>query len=129
MKKNEHKNEYISPAYVVFSCREHLLPEFLFLVFKTKTFNQVINDNTTGSVRQNLTIDILKSLQIPLPQLSEQEKIVSSYFEKINRAKELEKEAQNIEQEMEKYFLTELGIEKTEKRERKKVYSLWSLKI
>jgi len=120
IKKTEHKNEYISPAYVVFSCKENLLPEFLFLVFKTKTFNQVINDNTTGSVRQNLTIDILKSLQISLPPISEQQKIVKSYFEKINRAKELEKEAQNIEQEIEEYFLAELGIEKTEKRERKK---------
>jgi len=51
IKKTEHKNEYISPAYVVFSCKENLLPEFLFLVFKTKAFNRVINDNTTGSVR------------------------------------------------------------------------------
>jgi len=110
IKQNEHKNEYISPAYVVFSCKENLLPEFLFLVFKTNTFNQVINDNTTGSVRQNLTIEILKSLQIPLPTLSEQQKIVNKYFEKINRAKELEKEAKNIDQEIEAYFLTELGL-------------------
>jgi len=120
IRKPENKNEYISPAYVVFSCKEDLLPEFLFLVFKTKTFNQVINDNTTGSVRQNLTIDVLKSLQIPLPTLSEQEKIVENYFEKINRAKELEQESQNLEQEIEECFLAELGIQKQEKKERKK---------
>ena len=35
----EHINEYISPAYVVFSCKENLLPEYLFLVFKTDIFN------------------------------------------------------------------------------------------
>jgi len=41
IKKEENKNDYISPAYVVFSCIEKLLPEFLFLLFKTVTFNKV----------------------------------------------------------------------------------------
>jgi len=119
IKKTEHKNEYISPAYVVFSCKENLLPEFLFLVFKTKAFSRVINDNTTGSVRQNLTFDILKSLQIPLPPLSEQEKIVSSYFEKINRAKELERENEAIRKNLERVLFEEVKEEpkqKTDKR-------------
>jgi len=87
IKKTEHKNEYISPAYVVFSCKENLLPEFLFLLFKTKIFNQVINDNITGSVRQNLTIDILKFLEIPLPPLYEQQKLIGNYFENIKEIK------------------------------------------
>jgi len=118
IRKKEHKNEYISPAYVAFSCKENLLPEFLFLVFKTKIFNQVINDNTTGSVRQNLTIDILKSLKIPLPLLSEQEKIVQNYYEKVNRAKKLERQAQEIEIEIEEYFLRELGLQSFELKQR-----------
>jgi len=117
IKKDEHKNEYISPAYVVFSCKENLLPEFLFLVFKTKTFNQVINDNTTGSVRQNLTIDILKSLQIPLPTLFEQQKIVKSYFAKINRAKELEKENEEIRKNLELVLFAETKEEPKQKKD------------
>jgi|GEM_PF-3098754 len=139
IKKVEHKNEYISPAYVVFSCKEKLLPEFLFLIFKTNTFNQVINDNTTGSVRQNLAIDILKSLQIPLPSLSEQNAIVAKYFEKINRVKELEREAQNIEQEIEEYLDKILGIRYEEKQRKKglqfvylkdlKRWDIWNVSI
>lgn len=106
----EHNYEYISPAYVVFSCKENILPEYLFLLFKTDTFNKVINESTTGSVRQNLTIDTLKKLKIPLPSLSEQERIVKAYNQRIEKAKALEIEAKNLEEEIEKYFLEQLGL-------------------
>lgn len=85
LKKECHKNEYISPAYVVFSCKEKLLPEYLFLLLKTSRFNQIIKDNTTGSVRQNLSYDILKTLQVPLPSLAEQNKLVEEYNNIINQ--------------------------------------------
>lgn len=110
----EHKNEYISPAYVVFSCLKNLSPEFLFLLFKTERLNKIINESTTGSVRQNLTVDTLKKLQIPLPSFAEQEAIIKAYQTKIQQAQDLEQQAQDLEQEVEKYFLNELGIEKKE---------------
>lgn len=106
----EHNNEYISPAYVVFSCKSNVLPEYIFLLFKTETFNKVINESTTGSVRQNLSIDILKSLKIPLPSLTEQEAIVNNYYSKIKEAEELEKQASDLEGEIETYFTEKLGI-------------------
>ncbi|MGV4461702.1 restriction endonuclease subunit S [Ornithobacterium rhinotracheale] len=112
----EHKNEYISPAYVVFSSLENLSPEFLFLLFKTERFNRIINENTTGSVRQNLTVDTLKKLQIPLPSLAEQEAIVKAYQTKIQHAQNLEQQAQNLEQEIEKYLDDILGIKINNKK-------------
>jgi len=111
VRKSEHKNEYISPIYVVFSCQENLLPEFLLLVLKTKTYNKIIRNSTTGSVRQNLLFDSLKNFQIPLPSLSEQQKIVSSYFAKINRAKELEKENKEIREDLEQVLFAEIKEE------------------
>lgn len=106
----EHKNEFISPAYVVFSCKSNILPEYLFLLFKTNTFNKVINESTTGSVRQNLTIDILKKLKIPLPSINEQEALVKNYHSKIKEAKNLSDQANDLEGEIEKYFLEQLGL-------------------
>ncbi|WP_312511516.1 restriction endonuclease subunit S [Chryseobacterium culicis] len=114
IRKSKHKFEYISPAYVVFSCKENLLPEYLFLLFKTKTFNKVINESTTGSVRQNLTFEILESLEIPLPSLSEQQKIVDAYYKKISEAKELQQKAETLETDIERYLFEELGIIKNE---------------
>jgi len=112
-----HKNEYISPAYVVFSCKDNLLPEFLFFIFKTSTFNKIINESTTGSVRQNLTFDILKKLQIPLPTLIEQERIVNAYNQKIKQAQLLEKQAAELEKGIEEYLFEKLGVEKAKEKQ------------
>lgn len=110
IKKVEHKNDYISPAYVVFSCNEKLLPEFLFLLFKTETFNRIINESTTGSVRQNLTIDILRTLKIPLPEINQQHSLVQDYFSKIHASRVLEGEANSLEQEIDNYLYEALEI-------------------
>lgn len=109
IRKEEHKNDYISPAYVVFSCNEKLLPEFLFLIFKTETFSKIINESTTGSVRQNLTMDILKSLQIPLPSINEQQNLVQNYYAKIKKAENLNTEANSVECKLEIYLNEVIG--------------------
>ena len=110
IKKEEHKYEYISPAYVVFRCKSSLLPDYLFLTMKTPTFNKIINDSTTGSVRQNLSFDTLKELTIPLPSVTEQEALVFAYKEKMQQALELERQASQKEKEIEEYLLSELNI-------------------
>ena len=110
IKKQDDKYEYISPAYVVFSCQSSLSPEYLFLTMKTPLYNKVIRDNTTGSVRQNLSYDILKGLQIPLPSFSVQQDLITAYSEKIKKAEELEQQVEQIGQDIERYLLDELGI-------------------
>lgn len=108
----ENQNEYISPAYVVFSCKENLLPEFLFFLFKTTVFNKVINESTTGSVRQNLTFETLKGLEIPLPPIEEQNRMLANYRGKLQLAQQQEELAQKHEIEIERYLYEELGIKK-----------------
>jgi restriction endonuclease S subunit len=102
--------EYISPAYVVFSCKKGLLPEFLFLLMKTDLFNKIIRENTTGSVRQNLNYSVLSNLQIPLPSLGEQNKIIAAYRATIAQAKQYSTQAKDIDEQIEKYLQDELGI-------------------
>jgi restriction endonuclease S subunit len=114
-KTPDQKNEFISPAYVVFGTNNELSSEYLYLIFKTDTFNKIINDNTTGSVRQNLKFDTLVNIKIPLPPLPEQNRIVSQYNQKIQLAQEQEKEAERLENEIEEYLYKVLGIGKTKK--------------
>lgn len=111
IRTEEHLFEYISPAYVVFSCKTGLLPEFLFLLMKTDLFNKIIRENTTGSVRQNLNYSVLSNLQIPLPSLKEQDKIVATYNATIAQAKQYSVQAKDIDQQIEKYLQDELEIE------------------
>ncbi len=110
IKTNEHKFDYISPAYVVFSCKRSIFPEYLFLTMKTPTFSKIIRDNTTGSVRQNLSYEVLKELSVPLPTIEKQQALTKAYHNKIQKAAEMERHAEQIEQDIEDYLLTELGI-------------------
>lgn len=124
VKLKEHEHKYISPAYVVFSCKHVLLPEFLFLLFKTDTFNKVINESTTGSVRQNLTFETLKSLEIPLPSIEVQNEIIAAYQEKIQLAEQQAKQANELEAEIERYLMEELGVETQENNSKRNIFQL-----
>lgn len=113
IKTKEQKFNLISSAYVVFSCNENkILPNFLFLLFKTNNFNQTIRDNTKGSVRQTLSFDILSSLKIPLPPLNIQEQFVANYQEKMTKIAQLKQEIEHIEEDSKNYLLSMLGLEK-----------------
>lgn len=115
LKTDLQKNEYISPAYVVFKCKDTLLPEFLYLVLRSTVFNSIIRENTTGSVRQTLSYDNLAAINIPVPSLSKQNQIIAAYNLLLNRATDLENEAINLEKDLQKFVFDSLGIKKKEK--------------
>lgn len=112
-KTEKHKNDFISPAYVVFKCLEGLNSEYLYRMFKTDTFNNIINDNTTGSVRQNLKYDVLEKIRIPLPSKDLQNKLLETYNLKIELAKKQESKAKQLELDIEDYLYSSLGIQKS----------------
>jgi len=113
MRTEEHKHEYISPAYVVFRCKETLLPDFLFKLFKTEKFNKIIRENTTGSVRQNLTFDIMKTLDIALPPIEVQRELLNKYYKKQNNSLKQLDEILEIEKKINEYFLNKLVIKQS----------------
>lgn len=119
MRTNEHKNNLISPAYVVFSCKPEINPDFLYKLFKTEKYNQIIKDNTTGSVRQNLTFDILEKIKIPLPKLKEQNQFLKDYHHKINLANNWEQKAKQLENYIDKFLFDELEVKLPEKKNNK----------
>lgn len=82
------KGKYISPAYVVFSCKDTLLPEFLLLMMKSNFFNSLIKDSTTGSVRQTLRFDKLANIKAPIPSVEEQQKILDAYHATFTKSEE-----------------------------------------
>nr|QGT49759.1 hypothetical protein Melaina855_1460 [uncultured Candidatus Melainabacteria bacterium] len=110
LKTKNQKYKYISPAYVVFSCKKGLLPEFLYILFRTNKFNELIRDNTTGSVRQTLSFTSMGNIRIPLPSLEIQAEFVKKYNDKIKLAEEQEQKAKVLENNVEEYIEKQLGI-------------------
>ncbi len=111
LKTEKHEHDLISNAYVVFSCKHDLLPDFLYKVIISDIFNRQIRNFTAGSVRQNLTFDLFSELEIPLPPLSIQNQLVSAYQNRLRQAHEAEAKANELEKGIERYLLSELGIE------------------
>lgn len=112
LKTDNQKYKYISPAYVVFSCKDGLLPEFLYILFKTNRFNELIRENTTGSVRQSLSFSSLANIKIPLPSIKEQQRIIEKYNSRIKLAEKQEKEVFDLENAIENFLFYELNIPK-----------------
>ena len=110
LKTEQQKYKYISPAYVVFSCKKGLLPEFLYILFRTNKFNELIRENTTGSVRQTLSFTSMGNIKIPLPSIDIQKEFVKRYNDKIKLAEEQEKELYQLEQDANNYITQQLGI-------------------
>jgi len=96
IKSDKLKGGYISPAYVVFSCKNSLLPEYLWLIMKSDFFNGIIRDSTTGTVRQTLRYDVLATLSIPVPSIPEQEQILKVYHDMLDEAEKNRQDGDNF---------------------------------
>jgi type I restriction enzyme M protein len=95
---------YISPAYIIFGIKTEksaeLLKEYLFIVLSSDWYNPFLRSATSGSVRQNLTFDLLKELEIPLPDITTQEKIVQNWLNLRDKEKEIRERIKVFKQEV-----------------------------
>jgi len=71
----------VSPAYVVFSCAKDLNPEYLWKYLKSDVGLFHIRQGGKGSVRSSLSFERLQEIEIPLPPLLEQKRIVKKIKE------------------------------------------------
>jgi restriction endonuclease S subunit len=86
-------------------------PYFLLLITTTKEFIQFAQSCSSGTTnRQRMDIDMFLNQTIPLPELTEQNRIVRNHRAKIELSQKLQFEAQMLEEEIEHYFLGRLGL-------------------
>lgn len=92
-------------------------PHYLTLLTRTKEFQKLSQTASVGTTNRNyLQEEQFLNFEIPLPSLPEQEAIVNNYYSKIKEAEELEKQANDLEGEIERYLFDELSI--SQKKER-----------
>ncbi len=90
---------------------EKVNPYFLTLVMTSDFFIKLSEQCSNGTTnRHYLQENLFLDMKIPLPPLEKQKEIVDRYNEKIKLAEKQEKEAQNLEQEINKYIFSELGL-------------------
>lgn len=77
-------NGLISPAYGVFSPKENMDSDFLYYFLNSPAFRRALSGEVQGGTRTALKLNALKSLDVEIPDLSEQKDISS----KLNNAKQ-----------------------------------------
>ena len=88
----------VSPAYFMFRVNDEnkVLPDFLMLIFKRNDFDRNCWFRTDGSVRGGITWNDICEIELPIPDLKEQEKIVNTYNAITNRIRIKQKINENI---------------------------------
>ena len=81
----------VSPDYVVFSCTEKILPEYLFYFLKSDLGLEAINRNASGTVRKRLYYSDLAQIEIYLPEIDKQIEILES----LNKIEKIVSQLQN----------------------------------
>ena len=83
------KSCIVSPMYIVFNVinENKLLPEYLMLWFERKEFQRSTLFYGMGSVRDTFSFDLMKEVEIPIPDISTQRLISNIYAAYIDRKK------------------------------------------
>ena len=89
----------VSPAYFMFRVKDEnkVIPDFLMLIFKRNDFDRNCWFRTDGSVRGGITWNDICEIELPIPDLKEQEKIVDTYNAITNRIQIKQKINENLE--------------------------------
>ena len=109
---NELDNAIVTGDFPLFDVdTKRINPIYLYLLSATKPFVQYAQSCSRGTTnRQRIDIDAFLSLQIPLPSLEEQNKIVAAYNATIAQADNYVQQADDINDQIETYLKETLGI-------------------
>jgi len=106
----ELEDAIVSGHYFLFEIdKTKLLPEYLGMVVKQANFLKQVKSTGSTNYAAIRPYHVLE-YQIPLPTITIQEALVNNYTNKIKQADELQQQANDLEGEIEKYFLEQLGI-------------------
>lgn len=101
----------VSNEYPIYTFDEKRIDgRFIQKLIRSNYFKNLLNTKTSGISKARVKQDEFLDIQIPLPTIAEQKAILDDYQQKIENAKQLETEAQTLEQSIEKYLFEELGI-------------------
>ena len=96
-----------------------LIPEFLKLILESDNLQSQMKSTYIQTTIPKLCLDKIKNLQIPLPPLETQQKLVKMMDEAYNLKKSKEQKAKELLDSIDGFVMEELGVEKVESVEKK----------
>lgn len=98
--------------------------EFLLLVLKQNSYQQYISAKKTRGIKTESNFNFIKNLQIPLPPLEIQNKIVADIHAIDAKIKALQEEEKRLKDEIEVYIYIALGLQKPQIAQKQKVFTV-----
>ena len=123
----------VSPAYMMFEIKDKSVDvEYLMLIFKTASFDHLCWFHTDASVRGGLTWEDFTDIEINIPSLDEQLKIVRQYKTITDRIEVLEKINEELYKQADcliKHFVFDaIGLEDLTKIDNIELPNTWEVK-
>lgn len=120
----------VSNIYTVFEITDtsKLLPEYLILWFSRPEFDRYARFKSHGSVREIFDWDEMCRVELPVPPLNEQQKIVDTYNAITNRIQIKQKINENLEKTAQAIYRKMFIEEANEKWEKRKLGTLVEIK-
>lgn len=100
----------VSPAYFMFEIKDNTIlnEEYLMLWFRRKEFDHICWLKTDGSVRGGITWGDICRIELPIPSMNEQLKIVNSYNNITNRIELKQRINDNLEEQAISLYKTKI---------------------
>ncbi|TET90469.1 MAG: hypothetical protein E3J35_06265 [Methanomassiliicoccales archaeon] len=93
--------------------------EYLYYLFRTRQFLDLMDVYATGEMSQRISEEDLKRIRIPVPPLSVQESIATDILKRREKAEELRKQAEEIEDEGQRALFDQLELKKVPEKPRR----------
>jgi len=93
--------------------------EYLYHLFRTRPFLDLMDVYTTGEMSHRISETDLKNIQIPIPPLEIQNKIVDNLRDRKHEAEKLRRQAQEIEEEAKQELFDELSLMSVSEKEKR----------
>lgn len=89
---------------------EKIDPDYFTNLLKLKRLTDIWDKNAIGADGRHFTLKTMLGLQIPLPNMATQKKMISQYNAIIHQAETIENKVTHIQKEIEKYLFDSLGF-------------------
>jgi len=119
----------VTNDFWLFDIADTVVPQYLFMLLSAERFQQYWQSKSSGTTnRQRINQNDLLAMEIPLPDLATQHRIVDKYNVTNTEAKHNEKLAKQFEDSIDNVLFQELGIEEvTNKMKSKSNYTFLKL--
>lgn len=86
-------------------------PRYMTMLLRTPNFLKLIRTSTSGtSGRKRITPETFRAIEIPLPEPKDQRRLVAAYEKALDKAAQLDAQAQQIERDAQREFEAALGL-------------------